>query len=125
MHMPNSDRRSLEKILRAVQAWETHRPKKSFAGMTLAEFKDKVQPSAEIRTELDTLRSQVEEAVRRRREADLTSTDACSKLVNAVRGDFNEGDDSPFYKALGYTPRSERKSGLHRSSQPTILKKAA
>src|SRR6266487_5363798 len=123
--MSNSDNRTLAKILRAIQAWETHRPKKSFAGMTLAEFKDKVQPSVEIRTELDTLRNQVQETVHRRRDADLTSTDACSKLVNAVRGDFNEGDDSPFYKALGYTPRSERKSGLHRSSQPMEVKKVA
>jgi hypothetical protein len=31
-----------------------------------------------------------------------------------VCGDPAEGDDSPFYDALGYVRRSERQSGLHR-----------
>ncbi|MBA2593787.1 MAG: hypothetical protein M3495_08480 [Pseudomonadota bacterium] len=48
--------------------------------------------------------------------------DVCAKAVNAVRGDVEYGEDSAFYKALGYVPKSERKSGLRRIA---ALKKAA
>src|SRR5213593_4802473 len=124
--MPYPEKQTYNKILRAIQAWEAHRPKRTFAGMSLADFKAKVKPSLDARGNIDSLRTQLKGVIRERREADTTSVDACSKLVNAVRGDFNEGDDSPFYKALGYTPKSERRSGLHRVSTtvPTIRKAA-
>ena len=43
-------------------------------------------------------------------------------MVNAVRGDIGYGEDSALYKALGYVPKSERKSGLRRLA---ALKQAA
>ena len=39
-----------------------------------------------------------------------------------MRGDIEHGDDSALFKALGYVPKSERKSGLRRVA---TLKKAA
>jgi len=43
-------------------------------------------------------------------------------VVNAVRADIEYGEDSALFKALGYVPKSERKSGLRRTA---ALKKAA
>ncbi len=64
----------------------------------------------------------LEAAIKKRQECNAASTDACVKVVNAVRGDIEYGDDSALFKALGYVPKSERKSGLRRMA---VLKKAA
>ena len=91
--------------------------------MTFAQFKATVKPALDARVPVTTLRHQLEEAVRDRQEADATATDACLKVVNAVRGDVDEGENSTLYKALGYVPKNERRSGLRRNI--TVLKKAA
>lgn len=39
-------------------------------------------------------------------------------VVNAVKGDPEEGEDGEFYEALGYVRKSERKSGLSRGKKP-------
>ena len=38
-------------------------------------------------------------------------------MVNAVKGDPEEGDNGELYEAMGYVRRSERSSGLHRGKQ--------
>ena len=45
------------------------------------------------------------------------SLGACQDVGRAVAGDKSEGPNSPFYKALGYVPLSERKSGLGRKKK--------
>ena len=52
--------------------------------------------------------------------ADKVSSAACVDVGRAVAGDKSEGPDSPFYKALGYVPISERKSGLARRKKNII-----
>jgi hypothetical protein len=61
---------------------------------------------------------QLEGAIKKRQECDAASTDICTKVVNAVRGDIEHGEDSALFKALGYV----RKSGLRRMA---VLKKAS
>ncbi|MDQ3580612.1 MAG: hypothetical protein M3495_02840 [Pseudomonadota bacterium] len=93
-----------------------------FAEITLDEFKAKMQPSLDSREKIASLRLQLEAAIMKRQERDVASMDVCTKVVNAVRGNVEYGEDSAFYKALGYVPKSERKSGLRRT---VALKKAA
>ncbi|MDQ3773838.1 MAG: hypothetical protein M3461_05490 [Pseudomonadota bacterium] len=76
----------------------------------------------DCREKIASLRRQLEAAIKKRQECDATSADVCAKVVNAVRGDIEYGEDSALYKALGYVPKSERKSGLRRTA---ALKKAA
>src|SRR2546426_8035251 len=121
--MAQTDKNVLTRIDRTIQAWESLRPKKSFAGMTLAQFKTRVQASLGVRDSIASLRSELQEQFKKRQDIDRTSTQACLNVANAVRGDVEEGEDSGFYKALGYIPKSERRSGLHRKI--TVLKKAA
>ena len=48
-----------------------------------------------------------------RDDADRDSLRQVALVVNAVKGDLDEGEDSDLYEAMGYTRKSERASGLH------------
>ena len=49
-----------------------------------------------------------------REEADEAFLDKAQLVVNGVLADPTEGDDSALYEAMGYTRKSERRSGLTR-----------
>jgi hypothetical protein len=105
------------KINQVVTAWETLRPEKSFAGLTLAQFKTAIQPSMDTRARVETLKDQIVAAQTLREEADSASIDTIHLVVNAVKGDPAEGEDGEFYESLGYVRKSERKSGLSRGKK--------
>lgn len=65
-------------------------------------------------TEIRNLEDQLAEARANRDAKDQASYEAITKVVNVVVGDTTEGEDSPFYEALGYIRKSQRKSGLKR-----------
>jgi len=100
-----------------LNAWTTLAANASFGGMTLAQFKAKVQPSFDARKQIATLESQMTSAMDARDNADAVTADANQKVVNGVRGDPNYGDNSDLYEAMGYVRKSERKSGLTRGKQ--------
>ena len=120
--MPLSPSVIEEKISTTTVAWENLRADKSFAGLTLAQFKAAVKPSLDARTEIRNLEDQLAEARASRDAKDQASYEAITKVVNAVVGDTTEGEDSPFYEALGSIRKSQRKSGLKRAVK---LKEAA
>lgn len=105
-----------DKIEQVTQAWGDLAPDKSFAGFTLAEFKAKVQPSLLARAELETLDNQVSDAQTRRAASDDVSLKTIQLVVNAIKGDPTEGEDSALYQECGYVRKSERKSGLSRKN---------
>lgn len=106
-----------EKIERVVTAWETLRPDKSFGGMTLTEFKAKIAPSQIARQHLAAIEDQRIQALGARTDADDESMIAVALVVNGVKGDPAEGDNSDLYKAMGYVKKSERKTGLTRKGR--------
>ncbi|MBI2929982.1 MAG: hypothetical protein HYY24_30355 [Verrucomicrobia bacterium] len=114
--MPIPPKQMEGKINKVVGAWETLRADKSFAGMTLTQFKNKVRGSLDTRTTIDTLESQLTAARSARDDADKASNDAILLAVNAVKGDDAEGEDGELYEAMGYVRKSERKSGLTRKT---------
>ena len=114
--MADAPKLVLEQITRVLQAWETLRPTKSFAGMTLAQFKAKLQPSLAARAALTALDAQMTAAKDQRDEADKVSLAAAQLVVNAVKGDPDEGENGELYEAMGYVRKSERASGLHRGT---------
>jgi hypothetical protein len=117
--MPYSEQQVLDKITRTSDAWDEHAEDAKFAGLTLDQFKAKVKPSLDCRDKIASLRRQLEAAIKKRKECDAESYEFCAKVVNAVRGDVEFGEDSALYKALGYVPKSERKSGLRRKEMKT------
>jgi hypothetical protein len=98
-----------QKVRKIVEAWEKRRPEKTFGGMGLEEFKEKVQPVFETRAEIAQLERQLAEALRRRAEADRAASALISLVVSAVRCAPEEGDDSELYGAMGYVRKSRRK----------------
>jgi hypothetical protein len=99
-------------------AWSTIAPNATFAGMTLAQFKTKVQPTFDTRAQIDGLNAQLTAAIDHRDTADVATNAAVQLVVSAVKGDPNYSDDSDLYDAMGYVRRSDRASGLSRSKTP-------
>jgi len=101
-------------ITDVVHAWQTLRPGKTFSGLTLEQFKDAVKPSTEVRAELADLEGRMQAAIARRDDADTAAAILVRRIVNAVKGDPDEGEDGELYAAMGYVRRSDRSSGLTR-----------
>jgi hypothetical protein len=85
--------------------------------MTLAQFEAKVKPSFDARLQLDQIENQLAQAINSRDDADRLSLEAIQLMINGVIGDPTEGPDSALYEAMGYTRRSERKTGLTRKKK--------
>ncbi|HEX8136226.1 MAG TPA: hypothetical protein VF544_01420 [Pyrinomonadaceae bacterium] len=99
---------------RMLNAWETLAPDKSFGGMTLAQFQAAAAPARAARQRLDDLEDQRKQAITDRETADEAFFDKAQLVVNGVLADSSYGPDSALYEAMGYTRKSERKSGLTR-----------
>lgn len=112
-------KRIAKKLQELIAAWETLRPTKSFAGMTLEQFKAKVGPSLTAREQIAALRDQAVHSRTERRQHDEASSGLVSLVVNSIKGDPEEGEDGPLYAALGYVPKSARRSGLTRRGPTT------
>jgi hypothetical protein len=93
-----------------IKAWSVLRPNKSFSGMTLEDFKKAVAPSGATRAEVAEAERLMRLAVERRDDADTLSRKLVQRVVNAVKGDPEEGEDGELYSAMGYVPRTVRNS---------------
>lgn len=108
-----------------TDAWEELAPDKSFGGMTLAEFQAKVKPSLDSRKKLSGAKDQRINAQSDRTKNDEASRSALLLVVNAIKGDPTEGEDSALYEACGYVPKSKRKSGLSRKAKTAVTQMVA
>lgn len=111
-----------ERIAIFRTAWTNQAPDSTFAGMTLAEFEARVSPVQANAEWIQSLERDIAAALTGRRKVDQDARETLELVVNSVRGNPDHGPDSQFYRALGYIPKSERKSGLIRSgtaSPPT------
>lgn len=115
--MATAPKSTQEKINQVIAAWQTLRPAKSFAGLTLDQFKAKLQPSLDARIAIAALENQLIAAQDQRDGADYASISTIQLVVNAVKGDPAEGEDGELYEAMGYVRKSERSSGLTRNKK--------
>ena len=106
---------------RILNAWETLAPTKSFGGMTLAQFQAFCAPSQAARQRLADLADQTTQATNDRDTGDEVVASKSQLVVSGVLADPTEGPNSSVYEAMGYTRKSERKSGLTKKkrSAPT------
>ena len=124
--MSDSPKLTEEFLNDVVSAWTELAPTAQFAGFTLAQFEAKVKPSFDTRTEVSTLETQLKAARQSRRNADIISNDDAFNIVNGVRSAPGFGENSALYKAMGYVPKNDRRSGLVRpTANPVITLKAA
>lgn len=109
--MPDSPIVISGKYEEVENAWATLRSTKSFANMTLTQFRAPILPSKTARGKIKDLEDQMTAALDQRDIADVASLKAVALVVNAVKGDPAEGEDGELYEAMGYVRKSERKSG--------------
>jgi hypothetical protein len=76
-----------------------------------------MKPSFDTRQQLDQIENQLAQAINSRDDADRLSLETIQLMANGVIGDPTEGPDSALYEAMGYTRRSERKTGLTRKKK--------
>jgi len=114
--MPNNPKSNEQKMNNMLEAWETLAPAKSFGGMTFAQFKDLAAPAQEARTRIASLESQMTQAINDRDTSDAAFLAQAQLVVSGVLADPTEGADSSLYEAMGYTRKSERRSGLTRKA---------
>ncbi len=107
-----------ERLERMINAWRTLAPDKSFGGMTLAQFEAATAPSKQARARIEELEDMLRGAIADRGTADDNTNVLIKRVVNGVRADPTEGEDSPLYGAFGYTRESEQKTGLTRKKRP-------
>jgi hypothetical protein len=113
--MPKVTPRKIEdKIARFLNAWQELAPAKSFGGMTFDQFQAVVAPAIEARERIEDLQDQLTQALNQRDVADEAALAKIQLVVNGVLADPTEGIESSLYEAMGYTRKSERKSGLTR-----------
>jgi len=117
--MGNTITKTHEATTKLINAWTTLAPTATFAGMTLAQYTAKVQPTFDTRSAIDKLNAQTTSALDARDTADGLTTQTNQLVVNAVKGDPAHGEDSDLYEAMGYVRKSARKSGLTRKSNAT------
>ena len=125
--MKNTPKRNAVKLQTMIDTWRKLRPTKQFAGMTVDQFEAKVKPSLDTRGQLSDLRKQATDSRLLRVDADAASMEQAAFVVSSVRGDPEEGENSGFYAAMGYTPKADRRSGLTRKglTTPPVAQKAA
>ncbi len=113
------------KVVRILNAWETLVPGKSFGGMTLEQYRAVVASSQTARQQIEALNDQLTQALAARDAADAVSLGKAQMVILGVIADVTEGPDSSLYATMGYTRKSERKSGLtrkksQRAPAPTV-----
>ena len=106
--MPKPIKTNLETLL---QAWDKNDPTAVFSGMTLEQFRTATAPAVVSRAKLSQLKQESRAAIAARQNADRVANEDYLRVVNAIRGSEMHGENSPFYRALGYKTRNERKTG--------------
>ena len=96
---------------------------KKFRGMTLADFKAKVQPSLTARASLDKLDLDRTALIDQRDDADVVSLAAVQDVLKGVAGDEAYGDDCELYEQMGRKRTSEYASGLTKKKKKAAEEK--
>jgi hypothetical protein len=109
-----SSTRVIQRLTTLTNIWTELRPTKTFAGMTLEQFKAAVGPSLDARVRLENARKEVDEAIIARDNADRQSTVIADRLAAAFVAEEEEGYNGVLYAKLGYVRKANRKSGLTR-----------
>lgn len=99
-----------------ISSWAEYAQDKSFAGMTLAEFEAKSEAPLTVRKDLADVRTKAKGLILERDKADATLNEDLLLIAHAIRADTDFGEDCPFYRSLGFVPKSERKSGRRKAA---------
>jgi hypothetical protein len=112
----STPRANQEKMQRMINAWDTLASAKSFGGMTLTQFKSAAQPAIDASAQIEDIEDQLTGVISARDAADVAFAARAQRAVNGILAHHTEGPDSALYEAMGYTRKSDRRSGLTRKT---------
>lgn len=101
-----------------LSSWAEYAQDKTFGGMTLAEFETKSMEPFDVRKDLGDARTKVSGLILKRDKADDNLNEDLVLIAHAIRADQEFGEDSPFYRSLGFVPKSERRTGRRKADSP-------
>ena len=96
--------------------WEKYAVDHTFSGYTLTQLKALIASLKELMAAMDALRLEYRGKIAARQSMGLELRDIRGRIVHCIRGHEDFGEDSEFYRFLGFKTKSERKSGLTRKS---------
>ncbi len=99
-------------------AWKQQAPETTFGGKTLAELEADIAALASANEEVDVASSNRSAALRARDGKKEELSRSLRSVMRGVQAHPDHGEDSPLYRAMGFVPLSERKSGLTRRGTP-------
>ena len=108
--------RLTERLTTLIAIWAELRATRTFAGMTLEQFKTAVGPSLDARARLATANKQAEEAIVARDNADQQAAVVVDRVIAAFVAEDQDGYNGVLYAKLGYVRKADRGSGLTRRS---------
>lgn len=94
-----------------IASWREYAPDETFAGISLEQFEESTLAPLETRARLVEARTKISGLQLERNQADRAMNDTMVIVAHAIRGNPAYGEDGPFYRSLGYIPKSERRSG--------------
>lgn len=114
----NSNKNVLLRRDKFIAAWREHAPEATFAKMGLAEFEAATEGPDAVMAEMETLRTRMS-GLKLQRDQKVNGVKKTLVEVAAdVRGNLDYGPDCALYRAFGFVPTSERRSGLTRKEEP-------
>ena len=102
------------RVSEVAAGWKKVRSEKKLYGMTREEYLHRVKPFTDALAEVAEMELHLEHAKAKRDLASGPAMKLTKCVVNAVKGDPEEGEDGPLYAAMGYVPESQRGTGLTR-----------
>ena len=94
--------------------WEKYALNETFSSYTLEQLKTLIAALTELIAAMDALKLDYRGKIAARQSMAGELGDIRLRIVNCIRGHENFGEDSEFYRFLGFKTKSERKSGLTR-----------
>lgn len=110
--------KTMEYLNSVLIPWKENAPEDEFSEMSVAEFETEVKKSVDIRTEIAHLKAELDNKKSQRNEIDAANKKVAQLVVSSVSGHRKYGKNSGLYKAMGFVPTSERRSGLTRKGNP-------
>jgi hypothetical protein len=114
-----------ERLTTLIEVWTELRPTKTFAGMTLEQFKAAVGPSLDARARLAAANKAAKEAIVDRDNADQSAAVLVDRTIAGFVAEEEDGYNGVLYAKLGYVRKADRSSGLTRRSSAAAAAPAA
>jgi hypothetical protein len=97
-----------------ASGWEKHAVNETFSGYTLEQLQTLIHSLKELLAVMDALKLDYRGKIAARQTMGTELGDIRLRIVNCIRGHENFGEDSEFYRFLGFKTKAERKTGLTR-----------